>query len=405
MADDLPAVLELLHESHRRWRTLRADGDQWADPERSREAFMRNRPPGSVTSLRGGSGPARIDPTWKLWMDPPRFRADFGAPHETRILLIGDGRRVCASHPPDNHMRVSEQHDERPHFGPATALLSSYSLPGVLHLEVDGRRTSLGREVFLVRGRPRPEAERRGPMVLLGADEVEFGLDAERGVLHWMEYRLDGEPYQRVGMTAVAFDEDLDAALFGFPDASDFPEEALAVPGERRRPWAPHPRQGPPDDVLGQPVAGHLVIARTDTMVVAADRMVAYPTGFELALTIRTNDRPEHGSFDDQRHRAWSGVAAFPGESVRVSVVFADGRRGAVENFASAPAGEVQLVPIGGHGTQTRFDQRFWVEPLPPPGPLAVVVAWERRGLAETRADLDAGAIIEAARKAEALWR
>jgi hypothetical protein len=36
MADDLPALLELLHESDRRWRTLRAEGDQWADPERSR---------------------------------------------------------------------------------------------------------------------------------------------------------------------------------------------------------------------------------------------------------------------------------------------------------------------------------------------------------------------------------
>lgn len=404
MAGDLAAVLELLHDSDRRWRTLRAEGHQWSDPERSREAFMGNRPPGSVEAFRGGHGPADVDPTWKLWLQPPRFRAEFGGPHQIRILLIGDGRRICASHPPLNHMRVSEQRDERPHFGPATALLWSHALTGVLLLDVEGRRTALGREVFVVRGRPRPAAERHGPLMLLGADEVEFGLDAERGVLFWMEYRLGAEPYRRVAMTSVAFDEDLDGRLFEFPEMADFPQEALPVPGEIRRPYAPHPRQGPPDGVLGEPVAGHTVLARTDTLVVAADRIVAYPNGFELGVTIRTDDRPTHGSFDDQRHRAWSGVAAFPGESVRVSVVFADGRRAMVDNFTSAPAGDVQLVPIGGHGTQSRFDQRFWVEPLPPPGRLAVVVEWERRGLTEARADLDAGAILEAATKAETLW-
>ena len=238
----------------------------------------------------------------------------------------------------------------------------------------------------------------------MGADEVEFAVDAERAVLLWMEQRLDGAAFRRVAMTSVAFDEDLDLALFEFPDEPDVSERSLPVPGERRPPPAPHPRQGPPDGVLGEPVAGVTVVARSGAMVVAADRIVAYPEGFEFGITIRTNDRQAHGSFDDHRQRAWSGVAAFPGESVRVTVVFADGRRGAVDNFASGPAGDVRLIPVHGHGTQTRFDQRFWVEPLPPPGPLGVVVEWERRGLPETRADLDAGAIVEAASRAETLW-
>ena len=413
MADDLPALLELLHDSDRRWRTLRADGDQWADRERSREAFLRAVPPGSVVSSRGtpgperpferGGGPDDSDPTWKLWMAPPRFRADFGGPHQSRTLLIGDGRRLAFSHPASDFLRVTEQREARPHLGPAGELLESSALLSLLRLQVEGRRNFLGRKVLVARGRPRRETERRGPMRFFGADEVEFGVDVERGILLWRELRLDGAPYQRVAMASVAFDEELDPALFEFPDVADVYPPSLPVPGQPRRP-APHSQQGPPDDVLGEPVSGHTVIARTDALVVAADRIVAYPTGFELGITIRTSDRPAHGSFDDQRHRAWSGVAAFPGESVRVSVVFADGRRGAVDNFTSAPAGDVRLVPIGGHGTQTRFDQRFWVEPLPPPGPLGVVVEWERRGLAERRAELDAGAIVEAARKAETLW-
>jgi hypothetical protein len=403
MADDLAALLTLLHGSDRRWQTLRAEGDQWADPERSREAFLRSVPPGSVVSSRGTPGPADHDPTWKLWMAPPRFRADFGGPHQSRTLIIGDGRRLAFSHPASDFLRVTEQREDKPHVGPASELLESSSLLSLLHLEVHGRRSFLGREVLVVRGQPRRDAERRGPRLFFGADEVEFGVDIERGVLLWMEQRLEGQVYRRVAMTSVAFDEELDAALFEFPDAPEVYPPSLPVPAAARRP-APHPMEGPPDRVLGVPVAGYTVVARTDTMVIAADRVVAYPTGFEVGITVRTKHRPAHGSFDDQRQRAWSGTSAFPGESVRVSVVFADGRRAGVDNFSSRPTGDVRLVPIQGHGTQTRFDQRFWVEPLPPPGPLGVVVEWERRGLAETRADLDAGAILEAAAKAETLW-
>jgi len=65
---------------------------------------------------------------------------------------------------------------------------------------------------------------------------------------------------------------------------------------------------------------------------------------------------------------------------------------------------DVRLVPLHGSGTQGRFDQRFWVEPLPPPGPLGVVVEWERRDVPETRVDLDGSAIVDAAARALMLW-
>jgi hypothetical protein len=407
MADDLAEVLRLLHDSDRRWRTLRAEGDQWADPERSREAFLRNVRPGGVASVRGTPGPADMDPTWKVWMAPPRFRADVGVPHQSRMLIIGDGRRVCASHPAVPHLRVTDQRaDDQPHIGPAGELLRPAGLPAVLRLEVAGRQTFLGRDVFVVRGRPRPEAEHHGPRMFFAADEVEFGVDAERGVLLWKEQRLRQSAFRRVAMTSVAFDEDLDPALFEFPDAPQVLESSLPVPGEPRRPPAPHGPPGPPYTVLGEPLAGHTVVARAEALVIAVDRLVAYPTGFEFGITVRTHDVPVSGSFDEVRRRAWSGSSAFPGESLQVGVVFADGRRSFFENFPSnrMGTGDLRLVPMGGGGTQNRIDQRFWVEPLPPPGPLGVVVQWDGRGLPETRADLDAGAIVAAASRAETLW-
>ncbi|MDQ4131569.1 MAG: helix-turn-helix transcriptional regulator [Actinomycetota bacterium] len=110
----------------------------------------------------------------------------------------------------------------------------------------------------------------------MGADEVEFGLDAEHAILLWVEQRLDGMPYRRVTMTKVAFDDDLDSALVEFPDMPEVPEASLPVRGEPRRLSAPHPRQGPPDGVLGEPVAGRTRVARTDAIVIAVDRIVAY---------------------------------------------------------------------------------------------------------------------------------
>ena len=154
-------------------------------------------------------------------------------------------------------------------------------LPPLDHVSVS-RATALGRDVLTVTARPRPDAGRRGPRVFMGADEVELGIDAERGVLLWLEERLDGEAYRRVAMTSVAFDEELDDSLFMFPDdAVDAGTHRLGRPPHRPPPSSR--RTGPPDGVLGAPVGAGVIVARTETFVIAVDGIVAYPTGFESA--------------------------------------------------------------------------------------------------------------------------
>ncbi|MGH3398770.1 MAG: hypothetical protein ACRDPO_29200 [Streptosporangiaceae bacterium] len=51
-----------------------------------------------------------------------------------------------------------------------------------------------------------------------------------------------------------------------------------------------------------------------------------------------------------------------------------------------------------------RLDWRYWVSPLPPPGPLAFVCAWPAFGIAESRAELEAAQILAAARNCIDLW-
>jgi hypothetical protein len=43
---------------------------------------------------------------------------------------------------------------------------------------------------------------------------------------------------------------------------------------------------------------------------------------------------------------------------------------------------------------------RYWVWPLPPPGPLTFVVEWPAHGIAESRAELDTQPILDAAARA-----
>lgn len=388
MADDLARVLTLLHETGRRWTTLRAEGEEWADPERSTEAFLRSAPRGSVVTARGAPGPADDgDRRWKLWArTPDETRVDFGVAHGQRILVITAGSRVCSSVPFGGY-RVGDRGEHDSSLGPAAPLVRPFALPTILSLHVEGHGRAVGRPVVIVAGRPRPDADPGFRGLTLGADELRFAVDVERGVLLWLESRYQGEPIRRLAMTDVAFDEDLDDDLFAFPDGAA--EDAdLPVGPEPRHPVRPdrlHP--GPPDHVLGQPVPTQVVVARTPTVVVAIDRVVAYPDGFELEVTARTQDEAVAGSFGTGNRRAWSGTATFGGESVEVRV-----------------DGDLGVVPVSGSGTQTRFDQRFWVTPLPPPGPLGVEVAWPSRGLAPTGAELDGAAIVEAAARAETLW-
>jgi hypothetical protein len=45
-----------------------------------------------------------------------------------------------------------------------------------------------------------------------------------------------------------------------------------------------------------------------------------------------------------------------------------------------------------------------WVWPLPPDGPFAFVCEWPARGIPESRAEIDGGAILQAAGRAVTLW-
>ena len=167
---------------------------------------------------------------------------------------------------------------------------------------------------------------------------------------------------------------------------------------------------GPPHNVLPGVAPVELIVARTDQTVVAIAGVRAYPTGFGFTVSLRL--RAVSVREDQRLPQLFGPVFAedpLPDEFLRLGVQLADGRKATnLDRPPHDPEGREPEAPVlhqhGGGGGGSAWDFDHWVWPLPPAGPLAFVCEWPLRGIAETRAEIDAAPILEAARRAEILW-
>jgi hypothetical protein len=178
---------------------------------------------------------------------------------------------------------------------------------------------------------------------------------------------------------------------------------------EPEPPQPPRPAWFKPDDVLGAGVAVGLLIGRNAEAAVAVTQLTAYQTGFEFTVGIVTR-------LEDRRHRiSWAlhhpldDDEPLPDDFVRLGLQFSDG--GVATNVPGRPFPDIDgeptgpiLLPDGGGGGGRRYDMTFWVWPLPPPGPVTFVCEWPAFHLSESRAEVDAGLILDASARAIRLW-
>jgi hypothetical protein len=174
--------------------------------------------------------------------------------------------------------------------------------------------------------------------------------------------------------------------------------------------------QGPPANVLGTPVPLRLVLARTDDVAIAVTDLVAFPTGCEFKLVIRSRRRTHEidndplGMFPVDFGR-WRRAEELPDDLLRFGVHLSDGTKatsldepGWDPDPETTPEPPVLSQSGGAGGGGGDFSYGFWLWPLPPPGPLALVCEWPERGIALERTEIDAGVILEAAQHVETLW-
>jgi hypothetical protein len=170
----------------------------------------------------------------------------------------------------------------------------------------------------------------------------------------------------------------------------------------------------PPADEVPGIVPVELILARTPQRAIGLTGIRAYPTGFGCTLHLRLREvipgeQSNVGAFNmfgDQVDPA----GEFADYYLRLGVGFADGRKATnLERRRDFDDGRppdppsLRLVRWEGYDLLA-WEVDVWVWGLPPPGPLAFVCEWPARGIPETRVEIDARLVLEAAGRAVAIW-
>ncbi len=183
------------------------------------------------------------------------------------------------------------------------------------------------------------------------------------------------------------------------------------------RPGAP-PWLQPPESELGVAVPVREVLASDTGVVIALIDCVAFSTGFEFVVAVRSKE-----DLDSQQMGFGmppSGDAEQSEKGLQIGIQFADGGT-AVTGGHPGPEFMAQLkmhaegrdpassdgpilAPRSGGGGGKRWDFRYWVWPLPPEGNLTFTCEWAAQKLAPTRHEVDAAEIRRAGTSSMTLW-
>ena len=195
---------------------------------------------------------------------------------------------------------------------------------------------------------------------------------------------------------------------------SEFFRPPPPPPSETAQLEHPPPRSRRPYDTPPGVVAIDVPLARSETTAIHIAYLDGYPTGFEFRVKAITSI-PEHELRRDGEDHAcdvfgshWPMVGEkrdeLPPQLLRVGVQFADGRKATNITGCDQPAAGPIMWPLSGSAGGGSFDQGYWVAPLPPPGPVAVVCEWPAAGIALARHELDAQLILDAADKSRPIY-
>jgi hypothetical protein len=170
---------------------------------------------------------------------------------------------------------------------------------------------------------------------------------------------------------------------------------------------------GPGDNVLEAPVSLSVLVARNDRAAVALHSFGSSPNGLSFTLSLRVRDQItpeggmplfEHGEPVEMVDKSGQQFIARPRHDLfRLEVVFSDGRTArnvGHDRFSTSP----RLRTLGGGGDGHKWEQRWWLAPLPPSGPLSFVCEWPILDINETCVEVSADPFISAAPEAVTLW-
>ncbi len=161
--------------------------------------------------------------------------------------------------------------------------------------------------------------------------------------------------------------------------------------------WPVNPLR-PPSGIVPVTVPGDLILVRGPRLAAWAGAVSASPAGFGFTLLIVTDtgQTPDFALHPGERDsRTW------------LEVRFADGRARAADLNACTPYEQPE-----GPSLTFEYDancegsnhSRWWVTPLPPPGPVSLEIHLDGQPEPSGVGHLDGQSLIDAARRAEVAW-
>lgn len=172
----------------------------------------------------------------------------------------------------------------------------------------------------------------------------------------------------------------------------------------------------PPASALPVTVAADLVLVREGGVLASVGAVCAYPQGFVFYLAIGFD--PQHAAgwrSRGTRGRLLGFHARTPAEqesAARVAVSFPGGKP--ADSLVSMSGVDIPGEPVlrfaGGESVilanapMLRAESRWWVSPLPPPGPVEFRLSLPGAAGPSGSASMDAAAIIAGAGRSQTLW-
>jgi len=166
--------------------------------------------------------------------------------------------------------------------------------------------------------------------------------------------------------------------------------------------WAP-----PAGDFLPAVVPIEDCLVRSDHACVAIESAAGWPAGITLTVAVVLREDPAEGEPLPQvvRHPAHQEEVSETG--LLFGVAFSDGTAATnldrVEHDRRLTSGPT-LDPGVTYAGKRSLRQQVHLSPLPPEGPLTLVVRWLDRGIEETTLQVDTSPLLSAAQRTRQIW-
>jgi hypothetical protein len=224
-------VLEVLYGPGFPYATIRAEVRHWENLEVAEKLRLESDVLGGRRKPRpdkpAGSTPRTAEATLKIWLSrPSRVRVEKTQEKEGQIetsLTVTDGE-TWATRDSEGHVESGKSTKRTPLSG-LTDVERHFDLAMIreffknLALELVGNCRTANRDCIRVRAVLRPEGRLWPHWLPKEAEEYEFHVDSERGLLLAIISKRDGQPFEIDEVLEIAYDEKIDDGLFSYSPA------------------------------------------------------------------------------------------------------------------------------------------------------------------------------------------